>query len=436
LKQALLSLLLASFFPLALPAQTFVPEDVVVSDPTRSMYDMEFDSKYRFVWQNDQGGDAGTVYISYADPQTGIFLRPDGRSVTVGCCAVPIQDTGNGPEWGWSQQGIEAYWSAYQRGYSGQTTVVRAYQTLPASPTDQDYQNTPWQNMMYRNIADGNSPTPAKNFADPQTLLSYQDYPDRSVGGLWNFLWRNSFSSRSRLFPLGSGRRWVPNTHQIISARCTPSTANEVCVAGNDPRYMQIWTYDADTGLSTQLTFDTTFTKGPPFMWLAPEDGKYWFFAQTAPRGNSSTGGGDIQNGSVGYQQIKVYRQNTFGFWTVYKTLTLPSNLITRSPQPFTFGGSSYISVIGASNLDPNIGTFDAYFIRISDGLIRKVSGSDKIIRNDPETLVLQDASGNPSTIAYYYTQKVADTDSSGKTYYRGVIHKCATGITLTGVTP
>ncbi|WP_287128723.1 hypothetical protein [Candidatus Cyanaurora vandensis] len=421
--------LTSSILLLVIPAraQTFVPQDVVVSDPSRSLYDMEFDQdNYRYVWQSDQGEDAGTVYVSYVDPVTGLFFKPNGRSQTVGCCAVPIQDTGNGPEWGVSQRGYDLYWSVYKRGKSGEHTVARSEQNLNASTDPEDLVRTPWLTSKLRNINDGNSPTPTKNPLDDQPTVTYQEYPDRTIPGYWDFLWRNGLGTKGRVFPLGLGRKWVPSTRTVLSARCQATLSNEVCSDGNDGRFSQVFTYDVATGLSAQLTFDGTTTKGPPWMWFAPEINDYRFFAQTGPRLESLPIGSD---GEQGFRELKVYQKDSLGQWVVYRTITLPGNLIIRSPQPFTWAGKSYISMVGASGLSFETGTFDVYMVRVEDGFTQKVSGPQPIVRNDPEALVLLDSAGNPATTVIYYTQKVADVDKNGKVFYRGVVHKCTTGL-------
>jgi hypothetical protein len=350
-------------YSITLSAQ-FITNDVVVSDPSISVPDPEFDQvSYRVGWQDE----ASNLWVAPVDPSTGSFLLAQKQLIDTSL--LPLSVSLNGPEWVYSIGGSQLVYSKLinSLSYLGLTqgTGVQLQaglmpsSTLPQGPT-------------------GVSPIGSRN---PQDTLPRVVYA-LANSGTYDMAWRGVYDATGGFVPIAASQRksigrWVNNES---SALVYSALVNGVS---------QIFQFDVNTNTQTQLTFDA-LGKDNPYMWRAPEfNNELVFFALESGQpvvGNNAT-------------SIGVYR-NINGVWTKIKNIVPPSQFpYINSPEFFVYNNKSYIFMvmknssgkkaeIWIAGIDPN---FDFY---------RQVNNPAVVLeRRDPESLII----GSGAVI--YYTE-------------------------------
>lgn len=227
--------------------------DVIIGDSTVSYIDPEFlDDERLMVWQDG----TGEVWTCHVDPDTGNMLPPDGKGHYAGHAAPlltkanPLFDvTYNGPEFGWSQQGIVVYYSQFEgldilrynlttqqidMPFSGKTQNTRAL----ISSKERTFPGTL---VMYARIGDAN------NRIGKQIFNEWFDDSEPEV-----------VHEVPRIKAGTSGPQWIPGQRAILAQYPDSKGIDQVC------------RYDIDTKAFTILT-DTPGNKIDSFPFEAPE---------------------------------------------------------------------------------------------------------------------------------------------------------------------
>lgn len=353
-------------------AVDFTIQDVVVSDPARSLPDPEFDNmNFLFCWQDTDG----YLWIGQVDPVTGEFNPPDGRGSVVDRNLMPTGRGGRklsfGPEWGFSRLGAEIYYAEKTH----RKFLVKAFRD--------------GEKWVSEKIPDGNrriAPLPSKNWQDDAPDLAYTVASVDDAKLCWQ-LQNDPGDEKCVEAPDKLGYRWIDGRQALLITKKYDGVA-------------QVALLDARTAIITQLTFDAGH-KGQAFMWRAPEFANNW-----------------VMFAPVDKKLINIYFfQNEH--WVLISTLDPPSaRPYILSAEPFLYNGRSYLSMMLSESKQSNANTPSDIWIATIDPaypLYRQVSEDNQLrVRKDPESL--QTAEG----LFIYYTE-----------YTNGVkiIHRCATGL-------
>jgi hypothetical protein len=164
------------------PADPFVPDDLVVSDPAVSLPDPEFDTVGNQVaWQDRDGLE---LWVADVDPVNGTLSPPDGRGTLIATNVVPISRVRNGPEWvqtatgarcstatprqAWSASWPPATWAAPGSVATSRSASARSGPSMPTTPSR--VCTTPSTTGLVRTgIARSTSTIPAPTSATPTT---------------------------------------------------------------------------------------------------------------------------------------------------------------------------------------------------------------------------------------------------------------------------
>jgi hypothetical protein len=291
----------------------FVPDDVLVSDPTSDLPDPEFDVvDNHFVWQDTDDN----LWVARLNPVTGELWPMDGRGLLLDTNLRGIGLTGNGPEWGY---GDGKPYIAYTRDVGASFRLGGAFQR----------KDFVW-NFSLLGDSDGRSRpegTAPSHRGSPRIAYNYTlETGEDAVG------WRNLFDSASEGVVTGAdlqaqGGRWVEGEDRfLVSLRPSTLELGTVDITQAPAQYEQI-----------------TFTGGNkinPFAWWAPEYDEPFFSAMLLKRGR---------------HQIGIFRRTSEdpNSWELFNTLEIPSENypFVSSPEAFVANGRSYIVTVAASEL-------------------------------------------------------------------------------------
>jgi hypothetical protein len=282
----------------------FVVDDQVISDPAVSLIDPEVDQVgNRIAWQNL----LGELWVADLDPVTGDLTPTNGKGELVDIDLVPLQVTLNGPEWAYGMNDTRiVYTKSLATGFN-----------LASAQKDQF---GVWQTQSLANSFLSLTPlgTPSSNTSAPRT--SYFSY-DTGSGDL--FLgWRDIDDPTTEGFLFDSSvasGRWVEDQPLIVTT---------INLGG----FKQVVTYDTSSDVLSQLTFEPSH-KFLPYMWMGPEFGEILMMTM------------------LDTEAVGIYRQDVSG-WNLIHTISLPtSKPFVHSPEPFVYGGKSYILLVAADQL-------------------------------------------------------------------------------------
>ncbi len=356
------------------PPDPWSSDDIVVSDPTRSMPDPEFDGdSARVTWQDRAGLE---VWVADLEPTTGAIVPPNGRGTLVDTNVSPISTAKNGPEWLFTSTGNQI---VYGVSVGGVDHVARAIE----GPTG-------WVREV---IAPGLAPFGSMEPGDPNPRLYYYEATPQGDEAHTRFL--DDPSSDLNWGAALSYGRFRDGDDELQSILQVQGT-------------WQVMLADPTTGVLEQLTHTTTF-KRSTFAWRAPElNGDEVFFTTGGPRrGTSSLG-------------MHVYHK-VAGTWTLHSEIRPPPAFpYVISPEPMVVNGRSYIAFLASTKpLNSDAGPAEVWIADIDPNarFARRVSDPSMSGRSlkDPEPLVL----GGQGYV--YYSEIAPNGDR--------IIHRCATGL-------
>jgi hypothetical protein len=365
----------------------FVVNDDVVSDPSKSFDDPEFNGVDNLVtWQ--EGTD---LWVAPVNPQTGDFILTEAELIDTGLALVsgPVGSgyTANGPEWVLSTSGSEI---VYTKLIDGAWWMGRA-----------QWNGSEWVTDILPESQDSYFPFGTRNPSDEVPLISYiKGVPngDRFQGLFWRELDDPSVGGAIKV----NGRS--PNFGHWVGGEQSITTIAPV------DNIVQVFKYDLATNSATQLTFDSV-PKTEARMWQAPEfGGELVFFTgeRTDPNSNKQT-------------QLGIYREID-GEWTKIKTIKPPTDLpFIHSAEYFVYNNKSYITLLTTNAIRPSyidgLTGAEVWIAGIEPefDFYRQVSGSETIVRNDPESIVTDEGA------FVYYTELIGGGNR--------VIHRADTGL-------
>ncbi|MEA3277967.1 MAG: hypothetical protein U9Q81_22315 [Pseudomonadota bacterium] len=201
-------------------------------------------------------------------------------------------------------------------------------------------------------------------------------------------------ASTETLLPSGTANlKWVPGKRALVGTRE---------VQGTD----QVFYYSIDTGVATQLTFDSA-QKRFPIMWWDPATRDYLLAANR----------NDVE--------IGIWALDDSQAWYLAGTVRPPTDIpYVFRPDWFTWDDASYLSYLMHTERSGKrqnfLGTGEAWVTRISGtGPFRHRQV------NDPSVTRIKDVENLPlgSTVYIYYAEIIDDQN------YRRLIHRAATGL-------
>lgn len=338
------------------------------------------DGNARFNWVDRQN----RLWISYIDHDTGFFYPPNGRAVLVDTDAAYYSDYGNGPEWAFSQLGSQLVYTRYESGvpYSDETTGIALAKQV----------NGTWTATFVDDKRGRISPGPSQSIDDPYPLMVNASSTGPRV--YWRELGDPVGQPESAPWlSVGLSVRWIPNSRRLafVNGAAHP----------DGRRYQQVFTFDADTNVVEQITFDATQKRGV-FMFPAPEFGGDMTFFTVADR-----------------TELRVYSFADDGSgqrrWTIVNTILGPADVpYLATPEPFTYNNRTWVYMtlspvkqasdistptdLAITGIDPAVPSFR----RLTD------RNSPRRLRQDPEYYI---TSAGPFL---YYTRAIPATDTSG----------------------
>ncbi|WP_218081439.1 DUF7948 domain-containing protein [Anthocerotibacter panamensis] len=357
--------------PAGTPGDSFVPEDVVISDLTQDLTDNEYDNiDFQTTFQDNRK----ILWLAPVEASTGAWMPPSGKAIQLDTNLSPFSVTSNGPEWALAQGGARI---VYTKDINGTPNLAQARLA-----------NGVWQVETLQKGSQRRSPIGSKEPNDPKPRILYSTV----TAGPDNLAWRELDDSRTETIVPGNNPR---NGRWVFGERAIILTINDA------QGISQVAKYDIDTGLLTQLTFDP-IKKTAPFAWHETSlGGELVFFAR------------------LDFSTVGIYR-NIGGTWTMVEALRPPSDYAhIQSPEPFFFQGTTYVSIQMAASVNVEANSVaDIWYGKVTYGLspafYRRVSGNGALIRKDPETLI------GANQVYEYYTEVLNG---------RQTIHRCTTGL-------
>lgn len=375
----------------------WIPDDVVVSNPDTSTTDPEFDPVNGFAaWQFGPNPrlQSGRLLVARIDPVdgalldavTGLPLNGGGRGLELDRDLVSRDVTKNGPEFAFALEGSRLLYVKYNS--QGETNLAQAV-----------FDGVEWTTEL---LVDGNNritPEGSKDLDDLTPRMAYFGFPLNEQGipvrrlGVRIVDW--AFTERFVADAEIDGASFLPNESALL---VTSLSADGL---------RQVFYYDYDGDVLTQITSDLSLKTQSPEPWSAPELNGETLFA-------------------IGVKQffrkpiVRVYGRDQAGVWKPFFEFRSPDSAkpFITAPVPFVYEGMSYITfrtqVTPGQDLDSDIWVVNGARTA-STRVFRKVSGDDITSRYDQEFYITE------SGPVIYYTELLEDGLQR--------IRRCKTGI-------
>jgi hypothetical protein len=375
-------------------AQAFEPNEERVSRQL-DMLDGEFNqARAQYVWCDS----AGRLWVANVNRRTGLLEPANGKGVLVDPAALSTQDmqlTYNGPEWASAAAGDRIVYTKFpvdKPHTLGNARLASARETAP----------NVWAIELLPSGLSRNAPYSSHDADDPRPRISY-------VGLTGLHYWRelDTPASEELLPNLPASPRSV---RFAVGARAVvyPLVVNGVS---------QVFRYDLDSKALEQLTFDEgdKDLETAPWIWQAPELGNAETLLTVA-----------------NYSELRIYVRtgNAPGapVWVRAATRAFNATDKVTSPEPFVYGGRSYVFLAVASQA--NAFPSDIWLVNIDEGapMMRRLNDTGTLrARVDPEVFITE-------TGPYVYYNRYNATKVPGKPY----CSTCAEGLhrAYTGLTP
>lgn len=329
----------------------------------------------RMVWQDFNNND---VWVCQIDTQTGRLIPANGKGVRAPVKTIPIftgatnSGSFNGPELGFSAQGLFTYYTI--RDANG------INQTARFGPLDRGTASYRQVSQDPRYGRSGAIPTQLGNIPNAAILNIYLDRNRGRTG--WSY--ENTPEIKNAI-PTDDislkGPRWVPGQLAISTNIKSESRTKQAAI------------YDIETGSLTTITNDSGH-KTEVFVFNCPETGTR---AAMCLVGN-------------GQRELAVYKEAS-PFWQKIASIPVPNFAVGGGrlstariflPEPFVFQGKSYFTfVVGRVNVDSLTvdGPSQVFVAQLGRPTAVQVGSAFPAGRIDPEVLVLPDR-----VYLYYYT--------------------------------
>ncbi len=359
----------------AAPAWAIPGETLVTGQ--RDLLDCEFSqSRQKITWVDRSGG----LWIADVDPVTGMFVPADGKGILVDPAAMATSDIrlfGNGPEWISTATGDQIVYTKFAAGMPKTRTNARL-------ALAQQVRDGSWR---YAFLAPTNlaraAPYASNDRGDPLPRISY-------VGPNGNHYWRNLYDPTSEKRVAD----YPPNQYfnAMRFAEGERGASFPMVVEG----VSQVFHYDLDTGVETQLTFDAgqKDLTNRAWIWPAPEYGGARVMATVADN-----------------TELRIYREDPGQpEWVLVRSVRTPQGGIVNSPEYFTYNGASYVFFV--ASVPPANFPSQLFLANIDPAdplLVQLTPDSPTRMRTDPEVFIADDG-----PYIYYNRQKI---DLTGNQY-------------------
>jgi hypothetical protein len=314
---------------------TFRPDEIAASDPSRSVKDPEFHVSGRIVWQDDT---AGELWVGGIDPTTGVFQPMDARGELVATAPAPMSLSRNGPEWVDTDDGAAI---AFVKLVDEEPHLARATRGDDGWSVD---------------VLDLVGVRP---LGSTYGMVRYFPDPSATHPVAWTHI-DGSRQGRARDgFKHG---RWAPDGKTLLMLADHRRTRQIAGVDTTNGAY-EFWTEDRGN-------------KGDNFAWEAPEHpGAIAFFAATSIQG--------------GGHELRVYLRKD-GETELAHTVPVPAGWPhIVSPELLVWGDKSYILYVASRSPHPNDNSQGHIFLASAFAhdapVFRKLSDGPAALRKDPE---------------------------------------------------
>lgn len=288
----------------------FTPNEKVASKRV-DLIDIEFSqSRAMFTWSDAYG----QLWVGTIDRATGKLLDPTHQLVDASAIKpADMAITTNGPEWISTATGDHIVYTKFVEGKPHKLATARlAWAEGLADGT--------WQLHSLGPNAARNAPYASEDEGDAAPRISYVDAKNKHY-------WRNLYDDASETSITG-----MPVTAKPVSARFTQGYRGIVYAKAVDG-VNQVFQLKLDEDKTVQITKDAGAKdeRTVPWMWRAPEyDGK--LVLMTTVNGN----------------ELRFYRyfdpdKDGIAKWTAFHSVWLPEGSTVASPEPFIYGGKSYV---------------------------------------------------------------------------------------------
>lgn len=336
-------------------------------------YDPEFYADLNLITYADANMDA---WLGWLDPKTGDFVNTDGRDLLIDENLTPLRISFNAPEFGIDREGWALF---YTKDVEGVSQVFRA-------TVDGDKVTT-------EALTDGGtirlSTLATKNpqLDSTRLMVAYGGFSPLEGQIAW-LDESDPQGSEVLVDTIDRGTRWIDGTASFTYIRDGQAVI-----------------HDTETNTTRTVT-DTAGEKSFAYGWLAPETSGLMVLT------------------IVDDNRIEVYADNGTTAWEQTAVLEIPAASaysIIGSPEPFTAGGKSYISlVVKAGN---EYAPAEVWVWGIEEGderfTMQCEDGQGSVIRSDPETYT-----GTEQVFVYY---NLIRPDSNPHIFE---LYRCETGLT------
>lgn len=340
----------------AVPALAqYIPTETLVS-PYPGLLDPEYSqSRAKFAWADLDGN----LWLGGVNRATGAFEPVNGKGELVSNNVINsgLRLIFNGPEWLSTASGDQIFYSYY---FDRTKPFTLSNTRIAVAVMDK---TGAWQVKQLSPNQPRHMGITSQTKGDPNAQIMYWD-------PLLNYYWRNYQDASSEqkltfLAPAAKAWRFVTGARAIIYTAPVDGV-------------VQVFTYQLDTGVHTQMTFDAgdkDTGRQVPWMWRAPEFNNEYVFSTF-----------------VNEREFRVYRKlpapDGTEKWTQVYSFMQPNGIV-NSVQYFIYNNKSY--VYWGVYVTPNDYPTEAWISNIdaSDPLVRKVTDDTLYrARSDPEHFI------------------------------------------------
>jgi hypothetical protein len=295
-----LPVLLVAWTGLALA--DFVPDDQLVSDPTSSLPQPEFDrATNRIIWQDLQN----RLWVGQVDPVTGALQPSDGRGQLVDTGLASVAEVENTPRYtyGGDQDAI-----VYTKKIDGEFQLAKALEIAP---------NT-WQATLLENGTDRwrTNGTPEETTGPAMIVYNREG----RVGTVVSWRELDDPATEQTAAVIAQGGRFLGTEPALLVLNY------------DDNHVIQVFVIPFETAEPEQVTFgDRDYENA--FIWWAPEYQDYIFTVM------------------IEFSELAFFRRID-GVWTNFYQLVIPNGKpFLSSPEAFVVDGRSYVAIVSCDEL-------------------------------------------------------------------------------------
>jgi len=377
-------------FALQSQAQTFMVDDIVISDTTTGYIDPELVEYHDSLFMTYALSN-GNMWVGFLNPVNGLFISNYGKNRYLGGPWAPISMITNGPEFGWSSQGPYAYFTKMNQ--NGKSGIYKVEYPFVSNTGQEILLDTAFSYAGVCGSFQNNLNEPDLWFYRGQLHANNLQWMPGTVKNVWMNTQTNQVTQLQKS-PITT-IRWAYNTPYITYSNIDTLTG-----------IRQVFILNTTTNTFEQATLDAD-DKTDPWGFHAPEYNNEFCIAA------------NIEN-----RYLRIYR-NIGSVWTAVDSLSLPkvnnTDTLLTSIEPVYGGnginGFTYFTV-QAYNPDNSytsiwlLGLGNHLQRRLDEGAVSGVLAE----RYDPESVI-----GENELYVYYSEQ--ASTSR---------IRRCKTGVFLT----